>query len=179
MNKAQINKLSWVGAFGLWVLRRDVIEQSFDSFRRWSWNFRKDRGISSSRSFEAFRVSLSPPTWTNDPTTVGVPYSQSFTATNEFAAVATIQTGSAFASVRSLGATIASGAAPQIYPITVPSGTTSLTVSISGASDPGADLDLYVYNCTTGTCVLAGSGTTSSASESVTISNPTATSGLG
>jgi hypothetical protein len=123
-------------------------------------------------TFEAFRVSLDPATWTNDPTTVGTTYTNTFTAKNEFAAVSTMTTGSAFASVRSVSATIAGGGAQQTYPIVVPAGTTSLNVTIGGASDPGADLDLFVFNCTTGTCVLAGSGTGSTANESVTVASP-------
>lgn len=123
-------------------------------------------------SFEAFKVTLSPTTWTNTSTTIGTAYSQPFTATNAFAAVSTTQVGSAFASVLSNTATIAAGGAQQIYNITVPAGTTSLNASIGGASDPGADLDLFLFNCTTGTCVLAGSSTSSTANESVTVPNP-------
>jgi hypothetical protein len=67
---------------------------------------------------------------------------------------------------------ISAGGAQQSYDITVPAGTTSLNVSLGGASDPGADLDLFVYNCTTGTCVLAGSSTGSTANESVTVGTP-------
>jgi hypothetical protein len=124
-------------------------------------------------SIEAFKVTLDPATWTNDPTTVGTTYSKTFTAKNDFAAVSTFTTATAFASVRSVNATIAAGGAPQRYPINVLPGTTSLNVTIGGASDPGADLDLFVYNCTSGTCVLAGAGTGSTANESVTISSPT------
>jgi subtilisin family serine protease len=125
-------------------------------------------------SFEAFRVTLSPTSWTNDPTTVGTPYSQAFTATNVFAAVSTVETGSAFASVRTLGATITAGGAQQTYSITVPAGTTSLNATIGSASDLGADLDLYLFNCTTGTCVLAAASAGSTATESVTVSSPAA-----
>jgi subtilase family protein/pre-peptidase len=125
-------------------------------------------------TFEAFKVTLSPTTWTNDPTTVGTPYTQTFTATNAFAAVSTVQTGSSFASASSRTATITAGGGQQTYNITVPAGTTSLNASIGGASDPGADLDLFLYNCTTGTCVLAGSSTSSTANESVTVSSPAA-----
>jgi subtilisin family serine protease len=124
-------------------------------------------------SIEAFKVTLDPATWTNDPTTVGTAYTKTFTAKNDFAAVSTFTTATAFASVRSVSATIAAGGAQQRYPINVLPGTTSLNVTIGGASDPGADLDLFVYNCTSGTCVLAGAGTGSTATESVTISSPT------
>ena len=41
---------------------------------------------------------------------------------------------------------IAAGGADQVYPIDVPSGSTLLSVRIGGASDSGADLDLYLYD---------------------------------
>ena len=123
-------------------------------------------------TFEAFKVALAPSTWTVDPAAVGTPYEGTFSATNELAAVSTDQVGGAFASVLSRSATIVAGGAQQPYDISVPAGTTSLNVSIGGASDSRADLDLFVYNCVTGTRVLAGAGRTSSANESVTISSP-------
>jgi subtilisin family serine protease len=124
-------------------------------------------------TFEAYKVSLDPATWTNAHTTVGTPYIQTFTAKNEFAAATTVQTATAFSSVRSVAGSISAGGAQQSYDIAVPTGTTQLQVTLGGASDPGADLDLFVYNCTTGTCVLAGSSTGSTANESVTIGAPT------
>src|SRR5205823_2225579 len=42
------------------------------------------------------------------------------------------------------------------------------------ASDTGADLDLYVFDCHTGSCVLRGSSTSGSANEFVSIANPAA-----
>jgi hypothetical protein len=53
-------------------------------------------------------------------------------------------------------------------------GSTSLRATIGSTSDPAADLDLYVYNCTTGTCVLAGQSADGDSEESVTIANPAA-----
>jgi hypothetical protein len=38
----------------------------------------------------------------------------------------------------------------------------------------GADLDLFVYNCTSGSCVLAGQSADGDSEESVTIANPAA-----
>ncbi len=38
--------------------------------------------------------------------------------------------------------------AQQQYDVTVAAGSTSLRATIGGTSDPGADLDLFVYNCT-------------------------------
>jgi hypothetical protein len=125
-------------------------------------------------TYEAYKVTLDPASWTNDPTTVNTPYSQTFTATNDFAASSTVQTGSSFVSVRERTATIAAGAPRQSYDITVPTGTQSLQVTITDSTDIGADLDLYLFNCTNPTagCVLVRSGTTSAASESVTFPNP-------
>jgi len=120
----------------------------------------------------AYKVTLVPTSWTQEPTVVGTAYTKSFTARNEFAAGSMIATGSPLASTREVNPSIASGGAPQEYPITVPTGTTNLTVTIGNASDLGADLDLYVYDCTSGTCVLAGSGTGSTANERVSVTNP-------
>ena len=57
---------------------------------------------------------------------------------------------------------------------TVTAGSTSLRATIGGTSDAAADLDLFVFNCTTGTCVLAGQAADGDSEESVTIANPAA-----
>jgi hypothetical protein len=56
----------------------------------------------------------------------------------------------------------------------VPAGTTSLRATIGNASDKGADLDLFVFNCTSGSCVLAAQSAGGSAEETVTVNNPAA-----
>ena len=53
-------------------------------------------------------------------------------------------------------------------------GSTSLRATIGSPSDPGADLDLFVFNCTAGTCVQAGQSADGDSEESVTINNPAA-----
>jgi hypothetical protein len=58
--------------------------------------------------------------------------------------------------------------------VTVAPGSTSLRATIGGTSDPAADLDLFVFNCTSGSCVLAGQNADGDSEESVTINNPTA-----
>jgi hypothetical protein len=58
--------------------------------------------------------------------------------------------------------------------VTVTPGSSSLRATIGGTSDPGADLDLFVFNCTSGTCVQAGSNADGDSEESVTINNPAA-----
>jgi len=126
-------------------------------------------------TFEAFKVTLTPSPLVQDPTTIGTTYTKTFTASNDFAAVSVVQTvGASLTSVRIINGSISEGGAQQTYEITVPAGTTQLNASIGAASDPGADLDLYLFNCTTGTCVQAGAGTSSTANESVTVNNPAA-----
>jgi hypothetical protein len=49
-----------------------------------------------------------------------------------------------------------------------------LRVAINNPSDPAADLDLFVFNCTSGTCVQAGQSADGDSDESVTIANPAA-----
>jgi subtilisin family serine protease len=124
-------------------------------------------------TFEAYKVTLSPNPLVISGATLNTPVTSTINATNDFAAATTVNTVSpTLSSVRTINATIADGAARQSYEITVPEGLASLNVSIGNASDLGADLDLYLFNCTTLPCVPAGSGTTSTAIESVTVSNP-------
>ncbi|MFR9776299.1 S8 family serine peptidase [Micromonospora sp. MS34] len=60
----------------------------------------------------------------------------------------------------------------QEYDLTVAPGSTQLRATIGGTSDPGADLDLYVLDCTSGTCVTAGQSADGDSEESVTVANP-------
>jgi hypothetical protein len=64
--------------------------------------------------------------------------------------------------------------ATQIFDVMVPAGATSLRATIGSPSDPAADLDLFVYNCTGGPCVLAGQNADGDSEESVTIGSPAA-----
>jgi hypothetical protein len=64
--------------------------------------------------------------------------------------------------------------AQQVYFTTVEPGSTSFRATIGGPSDPAADLDLFVFNCTTGPCVLVGQSADGDSEESVTIGNPAA-----
>ena len=64
--------------------------------------------------------------------------------------------------------------AVKTYDVTVPAGAASLRATIGNPSDPAADLDLFVQNCTSGTCVAAGQSADGDSEESVTINNPAA-----
>lgn len=103
----------------------------------------------------------------------GVPIARSYTITNGFGAFTGRAAGSTFGSANRATPTIADGAT-QTYDFDVTAGSTSLRATIGGTSDAGADLDLFVFNCTTGTCVLAGQAADGDSEESVTIANPAA-----
>ena len=103
----------------------------------------------------------------------GVPIARSYTITNGFGAFTGRATGSTFGSANRGTPTIADGAT-QTYDFEVTAGSASLRATIGGTSDAAADLDLFVFNCTTGTCVLAGQAADGDSEESVTIANPAA-----
>jgi len=105
--------------------------------------------------------------------TLGVPVARSYTLTNLFGAFTGRAVGTTFGSARRGSFSIAD-LEQQEYPVTVTAGSTSLRATIGGTSDAGADLDLFVFNCTTGTCVLAGQSADGDSEESVTVANPAA-----
>jgi subtilisin family serine protease len=53
-------------------------------------------------------------------------------------------------------------------------GSTSLRAAIGNTSDGTADLDLFLFNCTTGTCVLAAQSADGDSDEAVNVPNPAA-----
>lgn len=103
--------------------------------------------------------------------TINAPVARSYTATNLFGAFSGRMVGTTLGSAFRATPTIAN-LAQQQYQINVTAGSTSLRATIGNPSDPAADLDLFVYNCTTGTCVLAGQSADGDSEESVTIANP-------
>jgi len=119
-------------------------------------------------------ASVSPNPDTIASATAGVPVARSYTLTNllgEFTgrAVGGGALGSAFRATPTIA-----NLATQLYPVTVISGSTSLRATIGSPSDPAADLDLFVFNCTSGSCVLAGQSADGDSEESVTINSPAA-----
>jgi hypothetical protein len=105
--------------------------------------------------------------------TLGTPIARSYTATNLFGAFTGRMVGTTLGSAFRDTPTIANFEQQQ-YPITVTAGSTSLRATIGSPSDPAADLDLYLFNCTSGTCALAGQSADGDSEESVTIANPAA-----
>ena len=105
--------------------------------------------------------------------TINSAVARSYTLTNVFGAFTGRAVGTPLGSAKRATPTIANHEL-QEYEVIVPAGTTSLRATIGGTSDKAADLDLFVDNCTTGTCVQAGSNADGDSEESVTINNPAA-----
>lgn len=119
-------------------------------------------------------TSVSPNPDTIASATLGTPIERSYTVTNtqaEFTGRLAAQP--ALGSAKQARPTIANLESQQ-YQVAVGAGATRLTATIGNTADQGADLDLSVYNCTTGTCVLAGQSADADSEESVTIANPAA-----
>jgi hypothetical protein len=102
---------------------------------------------------------------------VGVPVARSYTLTNLYGAFTGRAVGGTLGSALTSRPTIAA-AQQQTYDVVVTPGSSSLRATIGNPSDAGADLDLFVLNCTSGTCVQAGSSADGDSEESVTIANP-------
>ncbi len=105
--------------------------------------------------------------------TIGVPVARSYTLTNLFGAFTGRAVGTSLGSAKLATPTIANLAQQQNV-VAVTTGATSLRATIGGTSDRAADLDLFVFNCTTGSCVLAGQSADGDSEESVNIANPAA-----
>jgi hypothetical protein len=103
--------------------------------------------------------------------TIGTPIARSYTLTNLFGAFTGRAVGTTLGSARRGRFTIGN-LQQQQYATTVTTGSTSFRATIGNPSDPAADLDLFVFNCTTGSCVLAGQSADGDSEESVTIANP-------
>jgi subtilisin family serine protease len=105
--------------------------------------------------------------------TIGTPISREYTVTNSLATFTGKLVGGSLSSARISRPSIAD-ATVQAYDLVVAPGSTSLRATIGKTGDVSADLDLFVYNCTSGTCVLAGQAADGDSEESVTINNPAA-----
>jgi hypothetical protein len=108
------------------------------------------------------------------PATVGTTYNQLYTFTNPYGAFTGNATGTNLASTFETTGNISAGGADQVYPVTVTAGASSISAQLTGSSDPAADLDLFLFDCTTGSCVLKASSTSGSSVESVSSNAPAA-----
>ncbi|SES44573.1 S8 family serine peptidase [Actinokineospora terrae] len=105
--------------------------------------------------------------------TKGTPVARSYTLKNLFGSFTGKANGTALGSAKLGQQSIAEGENKQ-FAVVVPAGSTSLRAKIGKTSDVAADLDLAVYNCSSGSCVLAGQQADGDSEEEVTIANPAA-----
>ncbi len=105
--------------------------------------------------------------------TAGTPVARSYTLTNLYGAFTGRAVGTTLGSANR-GVFSIGHHETQQYPVVVTPGSTSLRATIGGTSDTAADLDLFVFNCTSGSCVLAGQSADGDSEESVSITNPAA-----
>ncbi|WP_020671320.1 S8 family serine peptidase [Amycolatopsis nigrescens] len=104
---------------------------------------------------------------------VGVPVGRDYTVTNSLGEFTGRLTGGTLGSASIQRPTIANLEQRQ-FPVTVSPGATSLTATIGNTADPTADLDLALFNCTSGSCVQAGQSADGDSEESVTVASPAA-----
>ena len=101
-------------------------------------------------------------------------YTRDVTFTNQlgpfFGGVADLPLGSAFSET----ATINANSPPRIFEITIPPGTRTLNARIDGVNEASADLDLYLFDCTNGTCKLKDFSTNDRTNEEVDVADPAA-----
>jgi len=109
--------------------------------------------------------------WTVPPVVSAAPRSEQIGFTNSFAPVIaeahSFPLGSAYRATK----TIAAGER-QIFNLNLPEGAENLTVRIGDASNPNADLDLYVFQKAKGTMVLRAKSDSNSSTETVLLDHP-------
>jgi hypothetical protein len=103
--------------------------------------------------------------------TLGTPVSRQYSLANNLVGFSGKATGTALGSAR-IGTPKIDNGVQQQSQVNVTPGSTSLRATIGSPSDAAADLDLAVFNCTSGSCVLAGQSADGDSEESVTINNP-------
>ncbi|MEV6239932.1 S8 family serine peptidase [Lentzea sp. NPDC051838] len=104
---------------------------------------------------------------------LGTPVNRSYTVTNTQAAfngrLVAGAVGSAVSGRQTIG-----NLETKFFDIQVPAGASRITTTIGNPSDAASDLDLFLLNCTSGTCVVAGQSADGDSEESVTVNAPAA-----
>ncbi len=116
-------------------------------------------------------VSPNPDTIASAP--LGQPVARTYQVTNSLSAFKGGLVGGQLTSAKIARPSIAN-LATQSYDITVPAGASAVSATIGRTSDISADLDLLLYNCTTGTCVLSKQSADGDSEESVITAAPAA-----
>jgi hypothetical protein len=105
--------------------------------------------------------------------TLGVPVNRNYTVTNTQASFTGRLVAGAVGSAVTGRPTILDQET-KFFDIQVPAGASRITATIGSPSDAASDLDLFLLNCTSGTCVVAGQSADGDSEESVTLNNPAA-----
>ncbi|WP_371795102.1 S8 family serine peptidase [Streptomyces sp. NBC_01718] len=113
-------------------------------------------------------AAMTPPSAVVDETAVHAPVERTFTAKNTFAPVKAHAVSGVLGGLASAHPTLSDGALTG-KTITVPRDATRLEIALGNASDPKADLDLYLIGRTGS---LVGASTNGGARESIGINNP-------
>ena len=113
-------------------------------------------------------VDVTPDHWTVTSTSAKT---QTFSFTNQLAPFTGGAIGTAFGSAFVARPTIAQDQQEPFF-IDVPAGASQLDVKIGNPAAVGSDLDLAVFDCTSGDCVLAGQSAGPTANEEVVIDHP-------
>jgi hypothetical protein len=116
----------------------------------------------------ALGADFAPETAVVEEARVGTPSTVEWDVTNRFTPITGTLEADHLGSVAEFTGTIGAGEQQETQ-VEIGDDVTTFTVAIGSASDPGADLDLYVYD---GDGQLVGEGITSSAEESVTLDDP-------
>jgi subtilase family protein len=104
--------------------------------------------------------------------TIGQPIQREYQLANAFRSFTGRAAGTNLGSAKIDTPTIADGQNSQ-FPVNVTEGAEELRVKIGNTADLSADLDLAVFDCTSGSCKLAGQSADGDSEEAVTIQNPT------
>ncbi|SER25387.1 pre-peptidase C-terminal domain-containing protein [Lentzea xinjiangensis] len=104
---------------------------------------------------------------------LGTPVERGYTVTNTQAAFTGRLAAGAVGSAKQDRPSIAN-LESKFFDIQVPAGASSITATIGNTADQGADLDLALLDCTTGTCFVATSSADADSEESVTLTKPAA-----
>jgi subtilase family protein len=101
-------------------------------------------------------------------------YTRNVSFTNQLGAflggVAELPLGSAFSETSRIDA----NRPPQVFELTIPPGTRTLNARIEGANETSADLDLYLFDCTKGTCQLKDFSANDGPDEEIYLPDPAA-----
>jgi Subtilase family len=104
--------------------------------------------------------------------TVGQPVTRQYELQSVRAPFTGRATGTALGSAARTTPSISNGQVQQ-FEVQVTPGTTRLLAKIGNTSDQAADLDLYVDDCTSGTCVQVAFAADGDSEEEVTVADPT------